>query len=153
MNWDAIGAVAELLGAIAVFCTLAYLALQIKQSNKQSLDNATEALISNSNNLRFSLIENAEVADLFLKAEAGETLTASEYLRYRLLIGVSISIAWGLFERIENGTVNLNHDYLITFLTNTLGTKAAQDACYDYIDRFPDNFRCFVEKFLEQQDT
>ena len=34
MNWDALGAVAELLGAIAVFLTLAYLAVQIRQSSK-----------------------------------------------------------------------------------------------------------------------
>src|SRR5262245_19199499 len=34
MNWDAIGAVSELLSAIGVIVTLAYLALQIRQSNK-----------------------------------------------------------------------------------------------------------------------
>ena len=32
MNWDALGAIAELLGAIAVFLTLAYLAIQVKQN-------------------------------------------------------------------------------------------------------------------------
>lgn len=36
MNWDAIGAVGEILGALAVFASLIYLALQIKQ-NTQSL--------------------------------------------------------------------------------------------------------------------
>jgi hypothetical protein len=30
MNWDAIGAVGELIGAIAVLITLVYLAVQIK---------------------------------------------------------------------------------------------------------------------------
>ena len=34
MNWDAIGATAELLGAVAVLATLVYLSLQIRQSNK-----------------------------------------------------------------------------------------------------------------------
>ena len=29
MNWDALGAIAELLGAIAVFLTLAYLTVQV----------------------------------------------------------------------------------------------------------------------------
>ena len=32
MNWDALGAIAELLGAVAVFFTLAYLALQVRQN-------------------------------------------------------------------------------------------------------------------------
>lgn len=33
MNWDAIGAVAEVLGGVATVATLAYLALQIRQSS------------------------------------------------------------------------------------------------------------------------
>ena len=32
MNWEALGAIAELLGAVAVFFTLAYLALQVRQN-------------------------------------------------------------------------------------------------------------------------
>ncbi len=32
MNWDAIGATAEALGAIAVVVTLGYLAIQVKQN-------------------------------------------------------------------------------------------------------------------------
>ena len=34
MNWDALGAIAELLGAIAVFLTLAYLTVQMRQNSK-----------------------------------------------------------------------------------------------------------------------
>ena len=34
MNWDAFGAIAELLGAIAVLATLLYLARQIRESSK-----------------------------------------------------------------------------------------------------------------------
>ena len=34
MNWDALGAIAELLGAIAVFFTLAYLTVQVRQNSK-----------------------------------------------------------------------------------------------------------------------
>jgi len=35
MNWDAIGAIAELLGAIGVIASLVYLATQIRQSREQ----------------------------------------------------------------------------------------------------------------------
>ncbi len=37
MNWEAIGAIGEILGALAVFVTLIYLAVQIKQ-NTRSMD-------------------------------------------------------------------------------------------------------------------
>jgi hypothetical protein len=32
MNWDAVGAIAELLGSLAVFATLVYLAVQVRHS-------------------------------------------------------------------------------------------------------------------------
>ena len=37
MNWNAIGAVAELVGASGVIASLLYLAVQIRQSTKQSI--------------------------------------------------------------------------------------------------------------------
>ena len=36
MNWDAIGAVGEILGAAALFASLIYLALQIRIQNRES---------------------------------------------------------------------------------------------------------------------
>ena len=34
MNWEALGAISELLAAISVFVTLIYLAIQVKENNK-----------------------------------------------------------------------------------------------------------------------
>jgi hypothetical protein len=39
MNWDAIGAIAELLGAVGVIASLVYLATQIRQSREQMGEN------------------------------------------------------------------------------------------------------------------
>ncbi len=39
MNWDAIGAVGDMVGALAVIVTLAYLALQIRASTRESAAN------------------------------------------------------------------------------------------------------------------
>ncbi len=43
MNWDAIGAIAELLGAIGVIASLVYLATQIRHSRDQMSQN-TQAM-------------------------------------------------------------------------------------------------------------
>ena len=40
MNWDAIAAVGEIVGAVAVVGTLGYLALQIRHSPNQSTANS-----------------------------------------------------------------------------------------------------------------
>ena len=46
MNWDAIGAVGEIIGALAVVFSIAYLAIQIRQ-NAKSLQSTVEQSISN----------------------------------------------------------------------------------------------------------
>ncbi len=38
MNWDAIGAIGEILGAAAVVATLVYLAIQIRSANSAAAD-------------------------------------------------------------------------------------------------------------------
>lgn len=44
MNWDAIGAIAELLGSFAVFATLIYLAVQVRHSRDLLEENRKVAL-------------------------------------------------------------------------------------------------------------
>ncbi len=45
MNWDAIGAIAEIVGATAVVVTLYYLAMQVRESRLQDLaENTTVAV-------------------------------------------------------------------------------------------------------------
>ena len=36
MNWDAVGAIGEIVGAGAVFASLVYLAIQIRTQNRES---------------------------------------------------------------------------------------------------------------------
>jgi hypothetical protein len=46
MNWDAIGAIAELLGALGVLGSLLYLAVQIRQNTKALRGIAIDAVTS-----------------------------------------------------------------------------------------------------------
>jgi hypothetical protein len=52
MNWDALGAIAELAGALAVVATLVYLAVQIKQSSKLVVQNNRLLDVSIANAIR-----------------------------------------------------------------------------------------------------
>ena len=83
MNWDAIGALGEVIGAIAVVVTLIYLAAQIKQ-NTHALKSSTFQDISS------TLAKNGEVIattpglpELFLKAEKGlSALSPEEQVKF-----------------------------------------------------------------------
>ena len=45
MNWDAVGAIAEVIGVVAVIATVAYLSIQIKQSNRQQSAQAVKEAV------------------------------------------------------------------------------------------------------------
>jgi hypothetical protein len=75
MNWEAIGAVAELAGAIGVIVSLIYLARQISMTNENVAQNTT-ALFNQGEHasldgvvaMNLSQVENRSVAELMLKA-------------------------------------------------------------------------------------
>ena len=59
MNWEAIGAVAELLGAIGVIASLIYLATQIRHSRDQMQENTRAARSTAYQQLEHSVSERA----------------------------------------------------------------------------------------------
>ena len=75
MNWDAIGAIGEVLGALGVIITLIYLAGQLRQNTKELRSARHESYAS----LSFSVNEfRAEHAETIAKHFAGEELTDAE---------------------------------------------------------------------------
>ena len=60
MNWDAVGAIAELLGAVAIVVTLIYLAVQIKYARLSSIDTNRENRVVGIRELNGFLITNSE---------------------------------------------------------------------------------------------
>ncbi len=46
MNWDAIGALGEIAGAVAVFASLVYLALQMRQNTRAIRGRAEQETVS-----------------------------------------------------------------------------------------------------------
>ena len=52
MNWDAIGAIGEVIGALAVFITLGYLAIQIRQNTKAVRASALDSSVNAVNAVR-----------------------------------------------------------------------------------------------------
>ena len=65
MNWDAIGAIAELVGAIAVVATLFYLALQVRQSTRQDQAHGLQTAIKGYLDSFEAATSTTENADIF----------------------------------------------------------------------------------------
>jgi len=83
MNWDAIGAIAELLGAIGVIGSLIYVASQVKASTVASRVESKLRLTENMVNYGDLLISSPELNELMIEGRKGiDGLSKNEYLQF-----------------------------------------------------------------------
>jgi len=114
MNWEAIGAIAEAIGVLALFISLIYLAMQVRQNTRQVTTSieaarlaAFERNIESGNRTRELMLVHPELTKLFLiGCRSYYDLEADDKLRFRLLLR-------NIFSSIQGGFVrqtSVNHD-------------------------------------------
>jgi hypothetical protein len=85
MNWEALGAIANLLAAISVIATLIYLSVQIRQNNNQLRGAATIAVYDYQRALTDTLTEDQELYKIALRGnEDLDSLTDWERQRFTI---------------------------------------------------------------------
>jgi heme/copper-type cytochrome/quinol oxidase subunit 1 len=90
MNWEMISAVGQKLGAIGVIISIVYLAAQIRNQNKESQRQAMNVLTSHWSDLNRTLVENPDLAALWLRAlQSFEDLDSTSKLGLAHIWGVS----------------------------------------------------------------
>ena len=156
MNWDAIGAVAEMLGAIAVIATLLYLSKQIKSSEKTTR-----------NEMRHRHMEawrdrnreaSADPDQLLLTRKIGNSLSDDEFTERELQIWRSYSFSYfiGLqanFDLYREGIfTEKDFEYLVdsnlkNSLTDQIRTKLAWSRMSHL---FHDDFREYVDDVIRK---
>jgi hypothetical protein len=104
MNWEAIGAIGEVSGAVAVVVTLIYLAKQIQHSASASRSEAHQRAAQS---LREVVLELAkpETAELWLRASDYDSLSPVERLRVgAILTGIFTNFETSFYEH-QRGTL------------------------------------------------
>jgi hypothetical protein len=87
MNWEAIGAIGEIVGAVAVVFTLIYLSTQIRQNNKLLSSDSRQTLVAND---LTSLLANVEHSEVFAKLVLKEELSAEEQLKLSFIFAIDL---------------------------------------------------------------
>jgi len=96
MNWDAIGAAAELVGAVGVIASLFYLGTQIRQNTRSVRASSYHALVTNLANLASDIGRDAPVSDLFVQGQSDlQALSPTEQRQFG-------SLLMSLFRNYEN---------------------------------------------------
>lgn len=94
MNWDAIGAIAEAVGALAVIITLVYLTFQLRQNTKAIEHSTSRGVLDDASQWQYKVIENPELAELYIAGMRDDDLSSSDRLRFGLLMNTLFG-HWG----------------------------------------------------------
>ena len=67
MNWEAISAIADIIGVIAIVVSLIYVSIQIRQNTKVARAATRQAIADSTESLGNDLLNSAEMAEIFVK--------------------------------------------------------------------------------------
>jgi hypothetical protein len=107
LNWEMISAVGQMLGAIGVIISLIYFAAQIRNQNKESQRAAMNVLIWHWSDLNRTLVENSDLAALWLRAlESFDELDGASKLRVGAHLGRFLRVSDSLYLGVLDGTLD-----------------------------------------------
>jgi len=98
MNWEMIGAVGQIITAVAVIPSLVYLAIQIRDQNKERRRAAASVFMLHWTDFRKSLSDNGDLAAIHLRGlQSFDDLNAVEKLRFGSALGRVFVLSEGLY--------------------------------------------------------
>jgi hypothetical protein len=122
MNWDALGAIGEIIGAVAVLATLYYLAAQIKMQNRElekSNKNVTAQLSIDVNNMLINnfdaLMRDKEFVQIYQKGMANQPLDEIETIQFAQYVNRWVALCESVVV-VTKAEVMFVGDYDLDFL-------------------------------------
>ena len=108
MNWDAIAAIGQIIGALAVVATLFYLAVQIRQNSEIVAEHSrqirlgeVDATVQSFSRYR-TLLAQPHMAEIYRRGcESFANLSDTEKIQFRVLLDEYIFSYWALYHRLE----------------------------------------------------
>ena len=112
MDWEAIGAIGEILGALAVVASLFYLGLQIRRQTQQAKATMIQSLAAEFARSSDLIIENPHFSTAVLKAHGNEKLSPEELLQITQLLNRNLNSWLSVQHAYDRGQID--RDYFET---------------------------------------
>ena len=158
MNWEAIGAIGEIVGAAGVIATLVYLAYQIRQNTTQLEQNtlAAKAAAQNASNEalrenRKAIFESLDMSEIYFRGnQKPEELDEVSLLRYRLIIMNVTEVMLEIYTQtlITGFSPETWHTQGKTLVKRVLATSGGQWFWANFADNYTADFRAEVDRIL-----
>jgi len=107
MNWEAVGAIGEIFGAVAVLATLVYLAKQIRHNTLAMKAGAFRDATEISSDFTKIMLNDAELGKIFPKGlENIDSLDDDERLRFTLMLRFQLRRYETVYMQVEQGLLD-----------------------------------------------
>ncbi len=117
MDWTALGAIAELAGAIAVFATLLYLSVQVRESNKNAELEALRHTLDGFNQWCDLVVSSKQTASILMRGrEDLGSLDRDERIQFDHLHVRFLNTVEGWFRQVDQ--TSRDSEYRTTQINN-----------------------------------
>lgn len=107
MDWEAIGAIGEIVGALAVVVTLVYLVIQIRQNTAAVATATYESTMTGFNDINVVVASQPELASLLDRgSQDPDLLSAEEVTQFNFLLRCYANQWWKLLKLHERGSLS-----------------------------------------------
>ena len=143
MDWTAVGAIGEIAGAIAVFATLLYLSVQVREGNKQAELEALRHTIDGFNQWCDQIVASKQTASILNRGrEDLASLDRDERIQFEHLHIRFLNTLEGWFRQVDQ--TSREGEYRTTQITNIeaaiqhwLGYPGAREVWATFRQAFP----------------
>jgi hypothetical protein len=155
MNWDAIGAVAEGLGAVGVIVSLAYLASQIRQNTRSMRASTYQALSDGIQHMNTNVFGNAEFAEFIERALTTDTeLSSTENRRWLAWISAMFRHFHNAFQQHNLGALpTAEYRSIIGVALVNFRSTRVRAAWHEFRGLYSDPYRAEMDSLSKRAET
>ena len=153
MNWEAIGAVAEILGATAVVASLLYLALQMRHNATATQAARRDTIAQLTTDVLLQIASNAELASIFRRGQNDPaSLDDDEGLRFDVLLYTIFDHWETMYSQIRRSALSeedwAKYDTIIGFY---MAQPGAQKFWVSFSASFTESFQNYVNQVAHKK--
>ena len=155
MNWDAIGAIGEIIGAIAVVATLGYLAVQVRQNTRVAKAEISQRMSEQVQNLDAAILTSPDAGDLLDRArDADSELSGADFWRLASFAMARIDHAENLHYQYRAETLDKSRldSLMIPVLYNFQALPRLRRTWSSVKDNVDPSFCAYMEAALRVED-
>ena len=152
MNWEAIGAVGEVLGALGVIVTLGYLAVQIRHNTRSVRSATAQSAFEVIVGMNSVIGSDRAVAELVFAGVVGtEELDAIDRTRFTLLISNTFLSAETMYLQDQSGLIDTKFwESRERYLLNLIAAPGVHSFWQRNRENFGAEFRQYIDSHVRE---